>query len=138
MIRALIRLWFRLKGIWACIKTVWRSPWWHKCGRECAWVPPYGFVPEADCPVHDPPPVDCSETGQADGLLPCPFCGGDRVKVATVEWIGRSVVVCMNGRCCCEGPTAEYGHQARRLWNGRHVDADLVKNAMKRFRANCL
>ena len=23
------------------------------CGYECDWVYPYGFVPEADCPVHD-------------------------------------------------------------------------------------
>lgn len=32
---------------------------WHymffepKCGFECGWVYPYGFVPEAGCPVHD-------------------------------------------------------------------------------------
>lgn len=24
------------------------------CGRECHWHPVYGWVPEADCPVHDP------------------------------------------------------------------------------------
>jgi len=23
------------------------------CGYECGYVEPYGFVPEADCPVHD-------------------------------------------------------------------------------------
>jgi len=23
------------------------------CGYACDWVYPYGFVPEADCPVHD-------------------------------------------------------------------------------------
>lgn len=23
------------------------------CGFECNWVFPYGFVPEAGCPVHD-------------------------------------------------------------------------------------
>lgn len=23
------------------------------CGNECGFVEPYGFVPEADCPVHD-------------------------------------------------------------------------------------
>lgn len=23
------------------------------CGFECEWVSPYGFVPEAGCPVHD-------------------------------------------------------------------------------------
>jgi hypothetical protein len=24
-----------------------------KCGFACEWVSPYGFVPEAGCPVHD-------------------------------------------------------------------------------------
>ena len=24
-----------------------------KCGYGCAWVEPYGWVPEAGCPVHD-------------------------------------------------------------------------------------
>jgi hypothetical protein len=24
-----------------------------ECGFACDWTPPYGFVPEADCPVHD-------------------------------------------------------------------------------------
>ena len=23
------------------------------CNHVCDWVYPYGFVPEADCPVHD-------------------------------------------------------------------------------------
>jgi hypothetical protein len=23
------------------------------CGHECAWVYPYGFVPEAGCLIHD-------------------------------------------------------------------------------------
>ena len=23
------------------------------CGFACGYVPPYGFVPEADCPIHD-------------------------------------------------------------------------------------
>ena len=23
------------------------------CGYACDWVYPYGFVPEANCPVHD-------------------------------------------------------------------------------------
>lgn len=27
------------------------------CGHFCGWVEPYGFVPEADCPVHDAPKV---------------------------------------------------------------------------------
>lgn len=25
-----------------------------KCGNYCSWTPPYGWVPEACCPVHDP------------------------------------------------------------------------------------
>ena len=24
------------------------------CGNACAWVEPYGWVPEDGCPVHDP------------------------------------------------------------------------------------
>jgi len=28
------------------------------CGHGCDWVYPYGFVPECDCPVHDPPYQD--------------------------------------------------------------------------------
>lgn len=24
-----------------------------KCGYACDWVYPYGFVPEAGCPIHD-------------------------------------------------------------------------------------
>ena len=26
-----------------------------ECGYACAWTEPYGFVPEADCPIHDVP-----------------------------------------------------------------------------------
>ncbi|GAF79312.1 unnamed protein product [marine sediment metagenome] len=69
MIKALIRLWFRLKGIWTSIRSVWRSQWWHKCDRECEWVAPYGFVPEAGCPVHDPPPFRPGERGESDGMV---------------------------------------------------------------------
>lgn len=46
--------------IWLCL-TFW--PWtvlsrvWHqltgRCGNGCGYVAPYGFVPEAGCPVHD-------------------------------------------------------------------------------------
>lgn len=38
---------------------VWRMRvkiWFAKtgnCGLACDWVEPYGFVPEADCPIHD-------------------------------------------------------------------------------------
>lgn len=27
------------------------------CGHCCQYEKPYGFVPEADCPVHDAPPL---------------------------------------------------------------------------------
>ena len=27
------------------------------CGYACEYVAPYGFVPEADCPVHDAPRI---------------------------------------------------------------------------------
>lgn len=26
------------------------------CGNFCTWTYPYGFVPEAGCPIHDPDP----------------------------------------------------------------------------------
>ena len=26
---------------------------WRRCDRLCDWECPYGFVPEAGCPVHD-------------------------------------------------------------------------------------
>jgi hypothetical protein len=34
---------------------VWQHRRWYplSCGYYCDWVYPYGFVPEADCPVHD-------------------------------------------------------------------------------------
>ena len=31
------------------------------CGYGCDWVSPYGFVPEADCPIHDIKGVDMGE-----------------------------------------------------------------------------
>lgn len=54
----------------------WKVPWWKgvyltlispfwrisvrlrywlvgDCGLNCGYVAPYGFVPEADCPIHD-------------------------------------------------------------------------------------
>ena len=40
-------------------RLLWRYWLWrHKhtpvtCGHECDWVYPYGWVPEAGCPVHD-------------------------------------------------------------------------------------
>lgn len=50
------RLWLR-----------WNTPirwvfWWYSviryyvtgdCGHGCGYMLPYGFVPEADCPIHD-------------------------------------------------------------------------------------
>ena len=29
-------------------------PWWKRCDYACGWMWPYGYVPEAGCPVHDP------------------------------------------------------------------------------------
>ncbi len=26
------------------------------CGHYCRWIHPFGFVPEAHCPIHDPDP----------------------------------------------------------------------------------
>ena len=55
LIRWCVRAWFRCTGVWISIKSL-RYRWWIECGNHCYWVRPYGFVPEADCPVHDPPP----------------------------------------------------------------------------------
>ncbi|MHC4336289.1 MAG: hypothetical protein ACYSUV_21450 [Planctomycetota bacterium] len=30
---------------------------WLKCENGCGWTWPYGFVPMADCPVHDRYPM---------------------------------------------------------------------------------
>lgn len=50
------------------VRTIWRFPivWWlwslgvriryaltGDCGLACGYIEPYGFVPEADCPIHD-------------------------------------------------------------------------------------
>jgi hypothetical protein len=36
------------------------------CGHVCDHVEPYGFVPEAGCPVHDP-----------ESVYTCPHCGSE-------------------------------------------------------------
>ena len=48
------------KRLWA-FKERWRIRFqsfkyrpWRKCENVCGWVWPYGYVPEAGCPVHDP------------------------------------------------------------------------------------
>lgn len=33
------------------------------CGHICGYQEPYGFVPEADCPVHDTAETDEQEAG---------------------------------------------------------------------------
>jgi hypothetical protein len=33
--------------------SVFRYAWWRRCEHACGWTFPYGFVPEAGCPVHD-------------------------------------------------------------------------------------
>ena len=54
-----VRLWLNMTKA-RILAPLWY--WKHrhfKCaaGYGCDWVYPYGFVPEADCPIHDPPPV---------------------------------------------------------------------------------
>ena len=47
---------------WNAIKAFVMAPLWYrrhktfvcKAGYACDWVYPYGFAPEADCPIHDP------------------------------------------------------------------------------------
>lgn len=50
-----------LRYRWNMFKAKLLRPYWEwrsrntppDCGFGCDWVYPYGFVPEADCPVHD-------------------------------------------------------------------------------------
>ena len=73
--------WLRVEGITISDGTITytaRIRWWHPgfwagmfkiavyrfanrwlirdCGHFCRWTYPYGFVPEACCPIHDPGP----------------------------------------------------------------------------------
>lgn len=51
--------WLRLKKNMLAAKVL--APYWHykhihnsgECSYACDWVYPYGFVPEAGCPIHD-------------------------------------------------------------------------------------
>lgn len=46
---------------WNMFKARLLFPYWYfrsrftppTCGHGCDWVYPYGFVPEAGCPIHD-------------------------------------------------------------------------------------
>ncbi len=40
-----------LRRYWQRKHDEFQSEAW--CGYGCDWVYPYGFVPEADCPIHD-------------------------------------------------------------------------------------
>ena len=45
---------------WQGHEWMWDGGQWaispdEECGRVCHYATPYGFVPEADCPVHDVP-----------------------------------------------------------------------------------
>ena len=50
-----------LRYHWNMLRARILKPYWKwrsdhiptTCGYNCDWVYPYGFVPEADCPVHD-------------------------------------------------------------------------------------
>ena len=59
------------------------------------------------------------ETGRlgVGDLLPCPFCGSDKVKVIPAEK-GRRRVKCCN--CGARGPIADKSHKVKAVnsWNG--------------------
>lgn len=52
---------YSLRYCWNMFKARILRPYWEfrsictpcKCGNGCDWVYPYGFVPEADCSIHD-------------------------------------------------------------------------------------
>jgi hypothetical protein len=44
--------WFYYYYIDPFVRYFWYRGW-RKCTYACGWQEPYGFVPEAGCPVHD-------------------------------------------------------------------------------------
>lgn len=44
-------------GYWLAMLTAllyrFRNRYVSDCDYACDWIYPYGFVPEADCPIHD-------------------------------------------------------------------------------------
>lgn len=49
----MLRSWFR-QWVYLPLASGWRYRAWRRCDHICEWTYPYGFVPEAGCPVHDP------------------------------------------------------------------------------------
>jgi len=55
--------WWRRIYLWLCwsapVRRIRNARTWRRyrrtgdCGYGCDFVKPYGFVPEAECPVHD-------------------------------------------------------------------------------------
>ena len=41
--------------VWALWRLMvrWRYRRTGDCGLDCGWYEPFGFVPEAECPIHD-------------------------------------------------------------------------------------
>ena len=46
--------------VWALWRLQVRFRHWRTgdCGLACGYVEPYGFVPEAECPIHDKYPME--------------------------------------------------------------------------------
>ncbi|GDY37277.1 Lar family restriction alleviation protein [Acidovorax sp. NB1] len=57
-------------------------------------------------------PTGAAELPEA--LLPCPFCGGE---ADVAEQAGIAWITC--AQCLAEGPIAEHGDAAAKLWNSR-------------------
>ncbi len=49
--------WWQPSGLWKAwgigIVYAIRNKLMRDCGHVCGWTYPHGFVPEANCPVHD-------------------------------------------------------------------------------------
>lgn len=58
-----------------------------------------------------------------DELKPCPFCGSDNVRMDTDY--GVYFVLCVN--CQTEGPDDPDKSTAIKLWNGRPIEAPLLR-----------
>jgi len=48
------RSWAFLERWYIRIRSLIIYPWWKRCDHACGWMWPFGYVPEAGCPVHDP------------------------------------------------------------------------------------
>ena len=58
--------------------------------------------------------------GSDYAMKPCPFCGGDRVRLHTYMQHGEHFqVICLNLQCNAKGPRRYDGDEALDGWNAR-------------------